>query len=372
MVTQKTKGPTENQMIIKKYNNIKAFATSTIAEFEITTTSPFNKLQWFELLQKHIIKDDEEVIYYCVLDKSKNIVAVFPLIKSRQGANGGYTLKSLANFYSMEYLPFFIRKARNCRKAISAFVDYLKTEERGWTSLEICPIDLGELSNIYFTEELSKRFNLIQSLSHINWTYHNPEENYDEYIAFSPSRIKDIKRKERRLIKKHEVNFVMWADETRLKKGIQDYFMVYNGSWKDEEQYPNFIPDLIRLCAREKMLRLGILYIDGVATAAQLNIFYARTTLIYKLSYHEEYNHLSTGAILSFKMMQHAFDQDKSLKIDYGCGNDPYKKEWMNYCRKKTTLTIYNDNFQSNFRFLRHLVKIRFKQLFSPQKFGIN
>lgn len=355
-------------MIVEKYTDYAEIPATFITEMDKTKPYLFGKLEWFNLLHKHIIEHNQEVIFYCVLNMQKKIEAIFPLIKSPNKNNSGYSLKSLANFYSMEYRPLIIKKSRNSRKAINAFVHYLATEERDWITLELFPIDEGELSNIYLKEELNKHFSIAFSLCHKNWVYRNNNEKYDDFITYSPSRVRSIKRDERRIKKDHEIQIKIWTDDIDIEECIQDYFLIYNNSWKNKEQYPEFIPELIRLCASEKILRLGILYVDNIPTAAQLNIFHDNITLIYKLSYHEEYKHLSTGAILSFHMMQYAFDKDKSMEIDYGCGDDAYKREWMDLCRKKMTMTTYNNNFRGKFLFLKQSLKTRIKQFLIPEK----
>lgn len=351
-------------MIIEKYNNIGSFPASLIKDTDQRNKNLFKKLKWFDLLQKHIIQNNEDVIYYCVLNDNKDIEAVFPLIKTHIEGEDRYNLSSLANFYSMEYEPYFRKKERNCQKAIQAFVEYLATSENHWETLSLFPIDPCKIQNIYLKEEFLKYFMITNSLCHKNWIYHNNNEDFKKYATFSPSRIKDIERKERQLLKKHTIKFKIWSDETDLDKVIKDYFEVYNNSWKDEERYKDFIPDLIKLCAKENMLRLGIIYVDDRATAAQFNIFHDKITLIYKLSYHEDYKHLSTGAILSYKMMQHAFDQDHTQEVDYGSGDDGYKKEWMNYCREKMTITAYNNNSSGKYHYFKRSWKARIKQFF--------
>lgn len=349
-------------MKITKYSNIWDLPDTYLAGSHNENVSLFGKPGWFDLLQKHIVKNDEQMIYYCVVNDNETIDAIFPLIKSSKGTNSQYLLKSLANFYTMEYEPYFIKKTRNSNKAIKAFVKYLATEEPDWYLLEFFPIEAEKLNNIYLRKELSKYFKISCSLCHKNWIYRTNGESFKEYVAFSPSRIKNIRRKERQLVKNHDVKFMIWTDGTDIEKSIQDYFTIYNSSWKDEEQYPDFIPDLIQLCVSEKVLRLGFLYVDDVPTAVQFNIFHTNVTLIYKLGYNEEYKHLSVGAILSFKMMEYAFDKDKSAEIDYGCGDDEYKKEWMNNCKEKITLSAYNNNLPGKYCFMKQYWKSRIRQ----------
>jgi len=353
-------------MIIEKYNNISELPEIFCADLRQAQENFFGDVDWYDLLQKHITGPDEKIIYYCILDQRKKIQAVFPLVKSPGKATSGYALKSLANFYTMEYIPPITNGPRKSRKVINAFVNYLFHEEKGWVSLDIFPLDETKLEVIYLREKLAMHFPITSSLCHKNWIYINNNKNFDDYIACSPPRIKDIRREERRVLKQHEVDFRMYIDDENMENAIQDYFTVYDNSWKEKENYPEFIPDLIRLCAQKNMLRLGILYIDGIASAAQLNIFHDNITLIYKLSYQEQYKNLSAGAILSFKMMQYAFSQDNSRLIDYGCGNDEYKKNWMNHCLRKTTLTAYNNNIPGKYLFFKRSWKARIKQLLIP------
>lgn len=348
-------------MFIEKYTDINNIAIEYSTQIAALQSSLFEMLEWFSLLQKNILLENEEAVYYCIKNTDNKIEGIFPLIKCIKQDNTDYKLKSLSNFYSMEYKPFFNKMARNSKKNARVFTDYLTNVEKGWTSLELSPVDEGELSHIYLIEEMSKHFKITSSLCHKNWIYRNNNETYESYLRNSPSRIKDIQRKERRLIKNHSVQFKIWCDETDIEKFIEDYSRVYDNSWKDEEKYPNFISDLIRLCAHKKILRLGILYVNNIPAAAQLNIFHDNTTLIYKLCYREDHKKLSAGAVLSFKMMEYAFDKDKSQEIDYGCGDDAYKKEWMNNCRKKMTITIYNNNRSGKRLFFKQSWKARIK-----------
>lgn len=356
-------------MLVEKHTDIENIAKEYYKQTSTQQSNLFEMLEWFSLLQKHILLENEEAVYYCIKNTDNRIEGIFPLIKCMKPDNTGYMLKSLSNFYSMEYRPFFAKMARNSKKAANIFADYLTVVENGWTSLELSPVDDGELSHINFIEEMSEYYNITSSLCHKNWIYRNHNETYENYIKHSPSRIKDIQRKERRLKKNHTVQFKIWCDETDIEICIKDYFRVYDNSWKDEENYPGFIPDLIKLCAQKKMLRLGILYIDDVPAAAQFNIFHDNTTLIYKLSYREDHKKLSAGAVLSFKMMEYAFDKDKSQEIDYGCGDDAYKKEWMNNCRKKMTITIYNNNSSGKRLFFKQSWKARIKYFLTSKKY---
>jgi Acetyltransferase (GNAT) domain len=103
-----------------------------------------------------------------------------------------------------------------------------------------------------------------------------------------------------------------------------------------------FIPGLIRLCAQQGVLRLGVAHIDGKPAAAQLWIVHNGAALIYKLAYDEQFADLSVGTILTANLMQHVLDIDKAEVVDYLSGDDAYKKDWMSDRRERWGILAMN------------------------------
>ena len=64
--------------------------------------------------------------------------------------------------------------------------------------------------------------------------------------------------------------------------------------------------------------------------------------LIYKIAYDERFKKLSVGTVLTMYLGQHVIDHDKVREIDYGSGDDPYKKTWMSERRERWGLIGYN------------------------------
>jgi CelD/BcsL family acetyltransferase involved in cellulose biosynthesis len=127
-----------------------------------------------------------------------------------------------------------------------------------------------------------------------------------------------------------------------LADTIAAFEQVYNASWKTPEPYPQFIPGLIRMCAEQGWLRMGIAYIDDVPAAAQLWIVYQGIASIYKLAYDEKFSAESVGSILTSRLMQHVIDIDKVRQVDFLSGDDPYKKDWMSHRRERRGIIAYN------------------------------
>ena len=107
------------------------------------------------------------------------------------------------------------------------------------------------------------------------------------------------------------------------------YESVYAASWKPEEGSPDFLRALAEREGAAGTLRLGIARKDGAPLAAQLWLVEDGTAWIHKLAYREDSKALSPGTVLSMAMFRSALDEDKVARIDYGTGDEPYKREWM-------------------------------------------
>jgi CelD/BcsL family acetyltransferase involved in cellulose biosynthesis len=117
---------------------------------------------------------------------------------------------------------------------------------------------------------------------------------------------------------------------------------VYNQSWKQEEPFPHFIPELLRLASRRGWLRLGIAHHDGRPVAGQVWLVCDNTAYIFKLAHAEDYKHLSPGTVLTAFMMEHVVDKDRVKKIDFLSGDDEYKRDWMSTRGDQAGIAAFN------------------------------
>ncbi|HYD36559.1 MAG TPA: GNAT family N-acetyltransferase, partial [Allosphingosinicella sp.] len=107
------------------------------------------------------------------------------------------------------------------------------------------------------------------------------------------------------------------------------YESVYAASWKPEEGSPAFLRALAEREGAAGRLRLGIARKDAAPLAAQLWLVEDGTAWIHKLAYREDARALSPGTVLSMAMFRSALDDDRVERIDYGTGDEPYKRDWM-------------------------------------------
>jgi CelD/BcsL family acetyltransferase involved in cellulose biosynthesis len=74
---------------------------------------------------------------------------------------------------------------------------------------------------------------------------------------------------------------------------------------------------------------MGVLFIDDEPAAAQFWIVRGGKATIYKLVYAEEFARFSPGTLLTMEMMRRVLEQDSPAQVDFGRGDDAYKKLWL-------------------------------------------
>jgi hypothetical protein len=132
------------------------------------------------------------------------------------------------------------------------------------------------------------------------------------------------------------------SDEADLERGLAAYQSVYAQSWKKPEPFPDFVPGLIRTCATQGSLRLGLAWVEDKPIAAQLWIVSNGKANIYKVAYDEAYKAYSPGTLVTAMLMEHVMDKDQVAEVDFLIGDDPYKKVWMSDRRERWGIIAYN------------------------------
>ncbi|MFA7604319.1 MAG: GNAT family N-acetyltransferase [Novosphingobium sp.] len=175
--------------------------------------------------------------------------------------------------------------------------------------------------------------------------------SYEEYLAGRPGPLRTtLKRKagkvETRILTAFDAE--AWAD----------YEGIYAESWKPSEGSPAFLRAFARAEAAAGRLRLGIAYAWGRAIAAQMWTVEGGTAFIHKLAHREAARPLSPGTVLSAALFRHVIDEDKAALVDFGTGDDGYKRDWMEEVRPRYRLDLLRPAAPANWPFLaRHAFK---------------
>ncbi|WP_245656386.1 GNAT family N-acetyltransferase, partial [Novosphingobium naphthalenivorans] len=165
--------------------------------------------------------------------------------------------------------------------------------------------------------------------------------SYDEYIADRPGKLRTtLKRKSGKV-------------ETQVLTRFDDdvwaaYEDIYAESWKPEEGSPDFLRAFARAEGEAGRLRLGVARAGGEAIAAQMWTVEGGTAFIHKLAHREAAKPLSPGSVLTAALLRHVIDTDKVDLVDFGTGNDPYKRDWMEEVRPRFRLDMFRPAAPAN------------------------
>ena len=157
-----------------------------------------------------------------------------------------------------------------------------------------------------------------------SWRIDAAGQDFDAYWAARPGKLRNTAQRKAKAagldIEIHRAfDPAAWAA----------YEEVYAASWKPEEGSPAFLRALAEQEGRAGTLRLGVARKDGRPLAVQLWTVEDGTAWIHKLAYREDAKALSPGTVLSMAMFRAALDEDRVSRIDYGTGDDGYKRDWM-------------------------------------------
>ena len=157
-----------------------------------------------------------------------------------------------------------------------------------------------------------------------SWRIGTAGQDFDAYWAARPGKLRNTAQRKARA-----AGLDIEIHRTFDPEAWAAYESVYAASWKPEEGSPSFLRALAEQEGAAGRLRLGIARKDGAPLAAQLWLVEDGTAWIHKLAYREDAKALSPGTVLSMAMFRTALDEDRVGRIDYGTGDEPYKRDWM-------------------------------------------
>lgn len=323
-------------MQVQVYNAVDALPEATVQAFSYRNGQPFfTSHEWFGCLAQHGTDAVMKPRIYVASHESTPVCALY-CATTRAGR-----LLSLTSFYSMYYAP--VVTTATADEALAAIVS--RWAEERWSTVDLQLMRDGDPIRDTLEYQFQRHgFRTFSYPQHDNWYLDVQGRSFDDYFRQLSSRLRNtIRRKGNKLHREHQVELAIYPrDAVSLEESLSNYETVYQGSWKQAEPFPDFMPALFRLCDQLGIVRVGTARIDNEPAAAQIWINDHGRTLIYKLAYDDKYAPHSIGSVLSRALFEFAIDDDQVTEIDYGVGNEPYKRDWMSDVRQLNGLLACN------------------------------
>ncbi len=277
-----------------------------------------------------------------VLRRQGRVLAVLPTT-TQDGAQDGLPVRkvgALANYYTALFAPALADGVE--AEDLLPLTHALRGANSSAATYRFSPMDPASREFAVLRRALTLAgLRVREHFAFGNW-YERVDRNWDEYLKSRDGKVRStIKRKGKSFEQEGGTLEIVQGGE-RLEAVIDAYQAVYAKSWKVPEPYPDFMPGLIRLCARRGWLRLGLAWLGGKPVAAQLWIIANDRASIFKLAYDEAYKAYAPGTLLTALLMEQAIDIDQVREIDYLIGDDPYKAAWMSQRRERFGLVAFD------------------------------
>ena len=275
---------------------------------------------WFECLSACTLEDQHSLLLACV-EADNQLLAMLPLLRHPSGSWSALRHR---------YTPHFslLLASSQQQAVLSCLTQGLSSLPLDGLILEPVAKDDPQLAG--FTRAMQAAgFSCEFLFRHYNWVYRVNGQGYADYLASRSAQLRNtIARKQRKLEREHDYQLRLFSG-MEVPSAMADYNKVYRASWKASEQYSDFVQDMVARFSQAGWTRLGVLYINGQAVAAQLWFVCQHKASIFRLSYDETWKAYSPGTILTSFLMQHVIDVDRVDEIDFLTGNEAYKQEWM-------------------------------------------
>lgn len=234
-------------------------------------------------------------------------------------------LISLANWYSFRWLPQFKQADPAARRPTLIRAWRAARSHAHRLDLSPIPAEGGAAAEISETLRAAGWHVAMTMISRSHWLY-TGGRSFDSWWEARPSRLRST------VARKAKKNTVSLAVHSAFSDSLWDeYEAVYRASWKPAEPCPEFLRDWARVASNQGALRLGIARIDDAPVAAQFWTVDAGVASIHKLAQIADpaAEAHSPGTLLTHALFAHAFDVDRVQRIDFGTGDDGYKRDWM-------------------------------------------
>lgn len=304
---------------------------------EAGRSSFFLTLPWYRNLVRYGLPEVTRLRIYVAHDEI-GVRGVLPMkfdeSKRRLGA--------VSNYYASLFMP--ILGSGSDDAVLRSLADAVSGDTIRWNVVDLHPMDadspvFGQCAEAFRAAGMI----VLPYFCFGNWYLKIEGRSFREYFDTLPSKLKNtLKRKTKQLYAADRARVEIVTEVGEIDAGIAAYEAVYNSSWKVPEPYPEFMPGLIRTCAENGWLRLGLVFIGDAPAAAQVWIVKDGVAAIYKLAYDERFSKLSAGSILTARLMEHVIDVDGVSEVDYLTGDDEYKRDWMSHRRERWGLSLYN------------------------------
>lgn len=298
--------------------------------------SAFHLAEWFAVLAQACATTQ---LRPCIL-ATADAGIVAPLV--RRLDRSGRHLESWTNFYSCDFTPLrgTLPDPIQARRLAAALarqrprIDTLHLRDMRADNVDVAALAAGLRAAGWWTQLYEHNVNRYETVAGMG---------YADFLATRDGGLRaTIRRKTRRFAELPGAELRLAPQEPALGTALEAYLSLHARSWKQPEPFPGFIRAFVQGLARRGLVRIGVAAAGGRPLAAQIWVVWRRRATIAKLAHDEAERDLSPGTVLTAWMIRAALDAGALDEIDFGRGDDPYKRLWLPHRRPMMALLAGN------------------------------
>jgi hypothetical protein len=274
--------------------------------------SPFDRAAWFDLLETHGFAGATRI------DACGRDEAAEAWLALRQDAPGH--LSALTNWYSFAIRPLYRGDGDRAAALRALFANLRPRAAR----LTLYPVPDATKDGIAAALRGAGWWVKARAAGDRHWL-DLAGLDHDGWWASRPGALRStVQRKAKKGIVALDIRTAFDAADWAA------YEAIYAASWKPEEGDPALLRAFAQGESARGTYRLGLARIDGAPVAAQFWTVEDGTAFIHKLAHVEDKVTASPGTLLSAALFRHVIEIDGVQRVDFGTGDDAYKRDWMN------------------------------------------
>ncbi len=315
--------------------SLDALDADALAVLAAGSAGLFTSLPWWGTVLHHAMPAGSTADFVTIRRRDA-VLAVVPMLRRHR------QFGSLTTPYSCVFAPAFAAGLDRAAR-IAAMAGLARfCGSAGVVRLDALPAEWDGLADL---EAGARRAGLVPlRFDHFgNWHEDVAGQGWTAYLGRRPGALREtIRRRLRRAEKLPDSHFEVLSGPAGIDGAAAVFESVYAKSWKEPEPFPTFNAALMRAVAGTGQLRLGVWSIGTEPVAVQFWVVTGGEAIVLKLAHHEAFKAHSPGTVLTALMLRHLLDVEQVTRIDFGRGDDGYKKGWAAERRQRIGLLLAN------------------------------
>jgi CelD/BcsL family acetyltransferase involved in cellulose biosynthesis len=285
---------------------------------------------WFEVLAATTLSGQEEASVLALVNGQGRALAAMPVVRV-----GGKVIRGLTSpFTTLFPLPLGRDEdARQFGKLLAGKVG---------ASLRLDALDGADSAVAALQDGLAAGGLAVLRFRHFaNW-FECIQDFAGYWEGRDPKLKATVKRKGAPLLREGRLRFELLDMGPRGREGREIYNAIYAKSWKPAEPHPRFIDALLEGLGPCGIAKLAVASIDGTPAAAQIWLVQEGRATIFKLAHDPAFDRQSPGTLLTHWLLGQLHDQNGVRDVDFGRGDDSYKRLWLSSSRDRIGLLAAN------------------------------